>query len=104
MKKPRDPNAIDYSLLAHPKDAPIRLHGHELSMLRLKCFQRDKSRCCECRQSVSDALPKWHPKKAHMAHIQSRGANGADVLENVRTLCNECHRAEHAGQLTGETA
>ncbi len=99
MKKPRSENAIDYTAdnFAFAKNAPVRLSGRDMDILRLKCFQRDRSRCCECRQSVSDSLPAWHPKKAHMAHIKSRGAGGADELINVRCLCGDCHRREHNG-------
>jgi len=29
------------------------------------------------------------------SHIQSRGARGDDVPENVLPLCNDCHRYQH---------
>lgn len=96
MKRPPSPNAIDYSLMAFPK-GNVRLSGKDLGELRKACLKRDKSKCRECGDSVSDSFPAWHPKKAHMAHIKSRGAGGADVIGNVRTLCGECHRAEHSG-------
>ena len=100
MKRPRSENAIDYTAdnFAFAKNAPVRLAGHDLEMLRLVCFRRDRSRCCECRQSVSDSLPAWHPKKAHLAHIISRGAGASDTIENTRTLCGEDHRRQHAGE------
>lgn len=100
MKRPRSENAIDYTgdNFAFAKNAPVRLVGADMEMLRLKRFQMDKSRCCECRQSVSDSLPKWHPKKAHLAHVISRGAGGPDTIENTRTLCGEDHRRQHAGE------
>lgn len=102
MKKPRDPNAIDYSLLAHPKGT-IRLSGRELENLRLACLQRDKGKCRECGARVSDSLPAWHPLKYDMAHIRSRGAGGSDELGNVKTNCHECHMKAHSGQPTGAT-
>jgi 5-methylcytosine-specific restriction endonuclease McrA len=103
MKKPRPENAIDYSQFAFAKGT-TRLSGRELENLRLSCLQRDKGKCQECGAKVSDQLPAWHPLKYHMAHIRSRGAGGADELTNIRTLCGDCHREEHAGQLQGATA
>ena len=85
--------------LAFPKNAAIRLKGDDLKMLRLQCLQRDRGRCRECHVRVSDSLPDWHPLKYHMAHIKSRGANGSDTIDNVRTLCGDCHRKEHQGTL-----
>ncbi len=95
MKKPRSENAIDYTAFQFPKGT-VRLSGRELETLRLACLQRDTGRCRECGAKVSDQLPAWHPLKYHMAHIKSRGAGGADELINVRCLCGDCHRAEHA--------
>ncbi len=86
-------------MTSFPKTAPIRLKGESLLMLRLECLIRDHGRCCECSTRVSDALPDYHPLKYHMAHIKARGANGADTIENVRTLCGDCHRKEHQGRL-----
>lgn len=90
---------IDYSQMLFPKGR-IRLKGKALAELRLACVTRDRGRCRECHVRVSDELPDWHPLKYHMAHIKSRGASGWDVLENVRTLCGDCHRKEHRGKLT----
>ncbi len=100
MKKPRSENAIDYTAdnFAFAKNAPVRLSGRDMDMLRLKCFQRDRSRCRECRKGVSTSLPAWHPLKANMAHIQGQGANGSDELSNVLTLCHDCHMANHNGK------
>jgi len=82
-----------------PKTPAVRLKGTEMAQLRLACLQRDRGRCCECHALVSDSLPDWHPLKFHMAHLKSRGANGADELSNVRCLCGSCHRAEHQGRV-----
>ena len=87
---------MDMNGLAYPKTAPVRLKGAKLAALRLACVTRDRGRCQECHRRVSDEAPPWHPLKFDMAHIKSRGANGADVLSNLRTLCHECHMKEHA--------
>jgi 5-methylcytosine-specific restriction endonuclease McrA len=66
----------------------IRLRGEALADLRRACFTRDGWTCCDCPRRVSWAT-------GHMAHIKSRGAGGSDVLDNVRTLCADCHAKEH---------
>lgn len=91
--------SIDYSGFSFPKDPHVRLEGAALTMLRLRCLLRDHGRCRNCHVRVSDSLPDWHPLRYHMAHIVSRGAGGEDVISNVRTLCGDCHRAEHQGRL-----
>lgn len=97
MKKPRSENAIDYTAFQFPKGT-VRLSGRELETLRLACLQRDKGRCRECGAKVSDQLPAWHPLSYDMAHIRSRGAGGADELNNVKTNCHGCHMKAHGGQ------
>lgn len=69
----------------------VRLYGLELTKLRLACLVRDKYRCVKCGKSVT-----W--ESFEMAHIQSRGAGGSDVLENVQTMCGGpegCHQLSH---------
>jgi 5-methylcytosine-specific restriction endonuclease McrA len=76
-----------------------RLKGAALEQLRRDCFERDGYRCqgfihseCglwfTCRKLVT-----W--ESGHMAHIGAKRRHG-DSLDNVRTLCAECHRIEHA--------
>lgn len=101
MKRPASPNAIDYSVLALPKRATVRKSGYELEKLRMDCLKRDKSKCQECGDAVSDNFPAWHPKKYHMHHVKSRGAGGSDELSNLKTLCGECHREIHAKGVKG---
>ncbi len=66
----------------------IRLKGDALAALRRECFTRDNWRCVDCGKPVS-----W--VSGHMAHIQSRGAGGSDVIDNVLTKCADCHWKEH---------
>jgi 5-methylcytosine-specific restriction endonuclease McrA len=81
----------------------VRLDGQDLTELREACFRRDEMRCCSCGLRVNANLPDWHPRRAHMAHIKSRGAGGSDILSNVRLLCAECHLVkEHAYGPSGE--
>lgn len=94
MRKPRSENAIDYSQMAFPK-GNVRLQAKELGELRKAVLKRDKMRCQECGEAVSDRYPAWHPRKAEMAHIRSRGAGGSDNLANLKLLCHECHQRQH---------
>ena len=72
----------------------IRLTGKSLEVLRRECFDRDGWICQDCRIKVNDNPIDFY-SKADMAHIQSRGAGGSDVLNNVKTLCHFCHMKEH---------
>lgn len=81
----------------------VRLVGKELTRLRLECFERDGYRCQECGRLVSwngeermyfDYLATF--PRGEMAHIRTKRNNG-DTLDNVRTLCPDCHRLEHNG-------
>jgi 5-methylcytosine-specific restriction endonuclease McrA len=76
----------------------IRLKGPALTALRRNVLVRDGWRCQRCGVSISDALPDWHPRKAHMRHILGRGAGGSDTEENCEASCMSCHSVEeHAG-------
>lgn len=99
------------------KTGRIRLKGVALTRLRLDCFERDHWHCKECGHGVrwggiaADTptdirnavlayawdFDRFGWDVGEMAHIKSRGAGGSDTLDNVRTLCQPCHRLEHAG-------
>jgi 5-methylcytosine-specific restriction endonuclease McrA len=78
----------------------VRLYGKDLEKLRRECFERDNYTCVECGTYVewSDNELyrgyKWRTPVGHMAHIRTKRNNG-DTLDNVRTLCAECHQKEH---------
>lgn len=76
------------------KPRPGRLKGLDLEILRSACLYRDHGLCQACFVLVDDSYPDWHERKFHMAHIKAKRIGG-DSLENVRTLCGACHRAEH---------
>lgn len=67
----------------------VRLSGLALERLRDRVYLRDKGTCQHCQQ--------WMPKfgsvfnRAHLAHIQGRGAGGSDTEANTRLLCFSCH-------------
>lgn len=76
------------------KPRPGRLKGDDLRVLRSECYSRDIGICAECSQQTFTALPRYAPNSYHMAHITAKRIGG-DNLDNVRTLCGDCHRKEH---------
>ena len=76
-----------------------RLTGKALEQLRSDCYWRDGGICQECGVRVSDLYPDWHGLKYHIAHIRNKRMHG-DSLSNVRSLCGDCHRAEHGNPLS----
>jgi len=74
----------------------IRLKGRALENLRYHRWMLDLCTCQECGIKTHwKARYDGDPEAFDLAHIQSRGASGSDVLENVRTLCHRCHMSEH---------
>lgn len=76
------------------KPRPGRLKGAALARLRQQCWDRDGGECRECLKHTNYLLYKEHPDSYHMAHIKAKRIGG-DSLNNVRTLCGDCHRKEH---------
>lgn len=74
---------------------PGRLKGKDLALLRSDCWDRDRGICQNCRRPTWFHAPKEFAWSYHMAHIKAKRMGG-DSLENVRTLCGQCHRKEHA--------
>ena len=62
--------------------------------LRGQCFDRDGWRCREC--GGATAL------QAH--HVRPVVEGGADVLDNLRTVCRACHLAAHRRPVDPERA
>lgn len=106
--------------MSFPKPGIIRLKGKALLALKHECHERDEYTCQECRAMVHCFCGEDHSVchatrngirmhcyaetsgfRAEMAHIHTKRNNG-DTLENVRTLCPECHRKEHSGELHGK--
>lgn len=65
-------------------------HNHTRSVpyrLQQACFRRDRWTCQRCgyigRQSKGDL---------HADHITPRAEGGEDELDNLQTLCVDCHR------------
>ena len=78
------------------------LTREEKAAIRHAVFVRDGGRCVDCGTRVVEQSGLWW--SMHLMHIRSRGAGGADELNNVKTHCHGCHMKAHGGQLTGVTA
>ncbi len=66
------------------------LFGPDKSLLRAKCFLRDRFTCTECGEE-RDA------EDLDMHHVIPLGKGGDDSLGNVTTLCKwtDCHKKKH---------
>lgn len=61
-------------------------HSTGWARLRSQCLKRDRYRCMRCGQ------PFWgKSKELNAHHIMPRRYGGADVIENLLTLCIPCH-------------
>ena len=63
----------------------IKLRADEYELVRNQVLERDGWRCQEC--------GCFH--NLHVHHLQPRYKLGSDTLENLITLCADCHRAVH---------
>lgn len=70
----------------------VRLYGKDLKALREMCFHRDHERCVQCARKLVLKRGCWN--SMHMAHLRTKRNNG-DTLENVRSLCPDCHSKSH---------
>ena len=63
----------------------LALRPEEYGSLRMRVFQRDgwKCQCCDSSGNLQ------------VHHLQYRGRLGSDVLDNLVSLCADCHNQEH---------
>ena len=61
-----------------------------------KVKERDSFSCTKCGASKEDAL------ELHAHHIKPRGDGGDDSIDNLTTLCIECHAKAHSGTMRGD--
>lgn len=66
----------------------IKASKAEWERLKNECFERDGQRCQVCQF--------WFPKESlHAHHIVPRGRLRIDRIDNLLTVCTECHRGIH---------
>jgi len=70
------------------KYLPVRLDDREYQELREQVLRRDGWRCQFCGSMTN----------LEVHHQQFRSHSGPDLEDNLITLCNSCHSAEHAGK------
>jgi 5-methylcytosine-specific restriction endonuclease McrA len=68
------------------KQPRMKLNKREYNVLRTQMLERDGWRCQSCGSARN--------LQAH--HLVRRSQLGHDALENLITLCAECHRWVHA--------
>jgi len=76
----------------------IRLDGREMVNLRQDAFARSGGQCENAINDTGDRCPArvlW--MTCDLAHIESRGRGGSDVLGNVLITCRNCHAEDHNG-------
>ena len=72
------------------RKARLKLPAGEYAPLRAQALKRDEWRCQFCGSS----------NNLHVHHQRSRGRGGDDCLQNLITLCVNCHRNVHEGSRT----
>jgi 5-methylcytosine-specific restriction endonuclease McrA len=68
-----------------PKRPRVVLVPEEYGQLRTRTLQRDGWKCQCCGSSIN----------LQVHHLKFRGRLGSDVLDNLITLCVDCHSKEH---------
>jgi 5-methylcytosine-specific restriction endonuclease McrA len=63
----------------------LALSREEYDRLRTRVLERDGWKCQCCGSSVD----------LHVHHLRYRGRLGSDVIDNLISLCIDCHNNEH---------
>ncbi len=66
----------------------LRLEAEAYDRLRRQVLERDGWRCQHCGRAT----------QLEVHHIRMRSKLGDDALENLITLCTDCHKAKHSGK------
>lgn len=88
---------------AVPKIKLIRLKGKAKTAFRIALYDREGGLCQGCHKYAPLYYDGtyFHPYYCgHVSHIKSRGAGGADTMDNVMWHCFNCHRdwEDHTGR------
>jgi 5-methylcytosine-specific restriction endonuclease McrA len=70
-----------------PNNRPMQPFLDETNDLRRAALQRDRWRCQQCGATTN----------LEVHHQQFRSHSGADELDNLITLCRNCHAKIHTG-------
>jgi hypothetical protein len=69
---------------------------------REEALDRDNYTCQECSEPVGESANP-HVKDAHVHHEEAKADGGSDALDNLTTLCSECHREIHGERRSGKS-
>lgn len=83
-KRGRDLMVSVLSVTAQKSD-----YGQLSTPVRIRVFLRDSLTCQSC------AFASGDPSSFHVHHKQPRSEGGTNTLENLTTLCCDCHKATH---------
>jgi 5-methylcytosine-specific restriction endonuclease McrA len=67
-------------------------------------FERDNYRCRICGTTTDENLPRYHPRRPELGHINAIAAGGTHTWDNVCCLCFACNRADGVNQLPVQTS
>lgn len=74
-------------------DGRERLSYKDWEIRKCEVFIRDGMRCVLCRKEL------WWPEaRLNVDHIVKRSIGRNDAMENLRQLCEQCHRARHEAE------
>lgn len=82
--------------MAYKKSDPF-YHGKEWKQLRKAALHRDQGMCQDCMDAFRRGVG-GKPRRAEMVHHlvpREERPDLALVLENLRSLCNQCHNKRH---------
>jgi 5-methylcytosine-specific restriction endonuclease McrA len=73
----------------HPKKPRLRLDAENYSELRNQVLARDGWRCQSCGSA----------RNLQVHHLRARSKLGDDALQNLISLCADCHTQLHGNKL-----
>lgn len=79
------PLAMTWSQNTNGRSVP---HG-----LQQRCFKRDKWTCQGC-----GYVGRQRPGDLHADHVHNRAEGGQNDLDNLQTLCDDCHKPKSAAE------
>ena len=80
-------DGTEYNAQYFPKPKPIRLKGKRLHTLYNAVYKRDNGLCVDC--------GKWVEKGTPPHHIVFKSQGGSDTMDNLKTVCMDCHFKYH---------
>ena len=81
---------LEHDRQAEPHDRKIP------DEVRVAVLERDKFACQKCGWTILKVSPADPRKFLELHHVQHHNSGGANVVENLITLCNVHHDSEHA--------